>query len=109
MVLMPPKHLKTLVEKGYALVETSFDSLDHLNTTMKKNILKKKGITGLSKMKSCDLNQALHEHFSEEELAGHFHVLLWTFLQWHCYHTQYLSKRLVRKLYCSSSSKFPNC
>lgn len=31
------------------------------------------------------------------------------FLQWHCYHTQYLSKRLVRKLYCSSSSKFPNC
>lgn len=60
-------------------------------------------------MKSCDLDQALHEHFSEEELAGHFHVLLWTFLQWHCYHTQYLSKRLVRKLYCSSSSKFPNC
>lgn len=104
-----PKHLKTLVEKGYALVETSFDSLDHLNTTMKKNILKKKGVTGLSKMKSCDLDQALHEHFSEEELAGHFHVLLWTFLQWHCYHTQYLSKRLVRKLYCSSSSKFPNC
>ncbi|COI33188.1 Uncharacterised protein [Streptococcus pneumoniae] len=46
-------------------------------------------------MKSCDLDQALHEHFSEEELAGHFHVLLWTFLQWHCYHTQYLSKRLV--------------
>ncbi|CAG5956309.1 Uncharacterised protein [Streptococcus pneumoniae] len=24
-------------------------------------------------MKSCDLDQALHEHFSEEELAGHFH------------------------------------
>ncbi|ACO18557.1 hypothetical protein SPAR14_0726 [Streptococcus pneumoniae GA07643] len=46
---------------------------------MKKNILKKKGVTGLSKMKSCDLDQALHEHFSEEELAGHFHVLLWTF------------------------------
>ena len=36
-----PKHLKTLVEKGYALVETSFDSLDHLNSTMKKNLLKK--------------------------------------------------------------------
>lgn len=46
---------------------------------MKKNILKKKGVTGLSKMKSCDLDQALHEYFSEEELAGHFHVLLWTF------------------------------
>lgn len=64
-----PKHLKTLVEKGYALVETSFDSLDHLNTTMKMNILKSKGITGLSKMKAINLVQDLHEHFSEEELA----------------------------------------
>ena len=64
-----PKHLKTLVEKGYALVETSFDSLDHLNTTMKMNILKSKGITGLSKMKATDLEQAPHDHFSEEELA----------------------------------------
>lgn len=65
-----PKHLKTLVEKDYDLVETSFDSLDHLNTTMKKNILKSKGITGLSKMKSADLNQAFHNNFSEEELAS---------------------------------------
>ena len=64
-----PKHLKTLVEKGYALVETSFDSLDHLNTTMKMNILKSKGITGLSKMKAINLVQDLHEHFAEEELA----------------------------------------
>ena len=31
-----PKHLKTLVEKGYTLVETAFDSLNHLNATMKK-------------------------------------------------------------------------
>jgi hypothetical protein len=69
-----PKHLKTLVEKGYALVETSFDSLDHLNTTMKMNILKSKGITGLSKMKAINLVQDLHEHFSEEELAGHFSI-----------------------------------
>ena len=69
-----PKHLKTLVEKGYALVETSFDSLDHLNSTMKKNILKSKGITGLSKMRAADLDQALHDHFSEEELASHFSI-----------------------------------
>lgn len=69
-----PKHLETLLEKGYALVETAFDSLDHLNSTMKKNILKKKGVTGLSKMKASDLDQALHDHFSEEELAGHFSI-----------------------------------
>ena len=69
-----PKHLTTLVEKGYALVETAFDSLDHLNATMKKNILKSKGITGLSKMKATDLDQALHDNLTEEELASHFTV-----------------------------------
>lgn len=69
-----PKHLKTLVEKGYAIIETAFDSLDHLNATMEMNILKSKGITGLSKMKATDLNQALHDNFSEEELASHFSI-----------------------------------
>ena len=62
------------MEKGYAVIETAFDSLDHLNATMKKNILKSKGITGLSKMKAINLVQDLHEHFSEEELAGHFSI-----------------------------------
>lgn len=37
-----PKNLEISVEKGYALVETVFDSLDYLNTTMKENILKSK-------------------------------------------------------------------
>ena len=41
---------------------------------MKKNILKSKGITGLSKMKAADLDQALHDHFSKEELASHFSI-----------------------------------
>ena len=41
---------------------------------MKMNILKSKGITGLSKMKATDLEQALHDHFSEEELASHFSI-----------------------------------
>ena len=62
------------MERGYALVETAFDSLDHLNATMKKNILKSKGITGLSKMKATDLDQALHDNLTEEELASHFTV-----------------------------------
>ncbi|MEW4354124.1 hypothetical protein AB1I63_04390 [Streptococcus pneumoniae] len=68
------KHLEDLVDKGYAYLETAFDSLDHLNATMKKNILKRKGITGLSKMKAADLNLALKEHFSENELAQAFSV-----------------------------------
>ena len=41
---------------------------------MKKNILKKKGVTGLSKMKATELNQALHDHFLEEELANCFSI-----------------------------------
>ncbi|MGT2715461.1 hypothetical protein [Streptococcus respiraculi] len=69
-----PKHLEYLAENGYVHLESAFDSLDHLNATMKKNILKQKGITGLSKMKAADLNLALAEYFSEEELAQTFSV-----------------------------------
>ena len=61
-----PKHLKTLVEKGYTVIETAFDSLDHLNATMKKNILKSKGITRLSKMKATNLVKALHDNFQKK-------------------------------------------
>ena len=60
--------------KGYAGIETAFDSLDHLNATLKKNILKSKGTKELSKMKATDLDQALHNNFSEEELASHFSI-----------------------------------
>ena len=52
-----------------SFIETASDSLNHLNATMKKIILKSKGITGLSKMKAADMDQALHDNFSEEELA----------------------------------------
>ncbi len=41
---------------------------------MKKNILKSKGITVLSKMKIADLDQSLHNHFSEEKLASFFSI-----------------------------------
>ena len=68
------EHLKALVEKGYTFIESAFDSLDHINATMKKAILKKKGVTGLSKMKAADLNQALDDHFTEEELEQHFAI-----------------------------------
>ena len=69
-----PEHLKALVDKGDAVIESAFDSLDHINATMKKAILKKKGVVGLSKMKAADLNQALANHFTKEELAQEFTV-----------------------------------
>lgn len=36
---------------------------------MKKNILKQKGIKGLSKLKAAELDEVLKENFSEEELV----------------------------------------
>ena len=66
--------MKVLVDKGYAVIESAFDSLDQINATMKKAILKKKGVAGLSKMKAADLNQALANYFTEEELAQEFTV-----------------------------------
>ena len=68
------EHLKALVDKGYAFIESAFDSLDHINATMKKAILKKKGVVGLSKMKAEDLNQTLADHFTEEELEQQFAI-----------------------------------
>lgn len=63
-----------LLEKGYAYEETAFASLDHLKGPSKKKILKGKGVAGLSKMKVADLDSALRENLSEEELASYFTV-----------------------------------
>ena len=66
--------MKVLVDKGYAFIESAFDSLDNINATMKKAIFKKKGVAGLSKMKAADLSQALSDHFTEEKLAEQFTI-----------------------------------
>ncbi len=66
--------LAMLLEKGYAYEETAFASLDHLKGPSKKKILKEKGVAGLSKMKVADLDSALRENLSEEELASYFTV-----------------------------------
>lgn len=41
---------------------------------MKKNILKQKGIKGLSKLKVAELDEVLKGNFSEEELAKTFNI-----------------------------------
>ncbi|KXT75143.1 hypothetical protein STRDD10_00446 [Streptococcus sp. DD10] len=66
--------LSHLLMNDYVILDSPFESLRHLNTTIKKNILKSKNVTGLSKMKSVDLNQALENYFSEEELGKHFSI-----------------------------------
>lgn len=69
-----PSHLTQLVENGYAYEESAFSSLDHLNSSQKKAILKELGVKGLSKMKAADLDEALANSLSEEELGQYFTV-----------------------------------
>ena len=69
-----PAHMQTLLEKGYAYEESAFDSLDHLSSSQKKKILKSKDVKGLSKMKAADVDQALKDHLTEEELGSFFKV-----------------------------------
>ena len=66
--------MQTLLEKGYAYEESAFDSLDHLSSSQKKKILKSKDVKGLSKMKAADVDQALKDHLTEEELGSFFKV-----------------------------------
>lgn len=69
-----PSHLTQLLENGYAYEESAFASLDHLNSSQKKAILKELGVKGLSKMKAADLDEALAKNLSEEELGQYFTV-----------------------------------
>lgn len=69
-----PAHMEKLLADGYVYLESAFDSLDHITSTAKKNILKAEGMTGLSKMKAADLDTALKDHLTEEKLAPYFAV-----------------------------------
>lgn len=69
-----PTHMENLLAEGYAYLESAFDSLDHITSTAKKNILKAEGVAGLSKMKAADLDTALKEYLTEETLAPYFSV-----------------------------------
>ncbi|MET3559080.1 hypothetical protein ABID29_002229 [Streptococcus rupicaprae] len=67
-------HMQKLVRDGYVVAETAFSSLKHINAAAKKAILKAKGVSGLSKLKSSDLDVALEEALAEEELGRYFAV-----------------------------------
>ncbi|HEL1619209.1 TPA: hypothetical protein TXL63_001029 [Streptococcus suis] len=69
-----PAHMEKLLADGYVYLESAFDSLDHITSTAKKNILKAEDVTGLSKMKAADLDTALRDHLTEEKLAPYFAV-----------------------------------
>lgn len=66
------KELDWLIEQGYVKLDTAFDSLRHLSAPKLKEFLKLKGVAGLSKMKRQDLDKAVAENYSEEELGRLF-------------------------------------
>lgn len=66
--------IKELVENGYVEVETSFQSLNHLNAAQVKKILQEKDIKGLSKCTREQLDNLLVEHYTEEELSKYVSV-----------------------------------
>lgn len=68
------RHLQELIEKGYAYEETPRASLDHLNSSQKKQILTAKQVKGLSKLKAAELDRVLCECLTEEELGSYFGV-----------------------------------
>lgn len=63
-----PKNLSKLVKEGFIEIESAFASLKHINSIMKKNILRQKAIKGLSKLKAAELDEVLKENSSEKLL-----------------------------------------
>ena len=66
------KELDWLIDQGYVIVDTAFGSIKHLSAPQIKDFLKFKGVSGLSKMKRADLDKALANNYTEEELGQLF-------------------------------------
>lgn len=63
-----PENLSKLVKEGFIEIESAFASLKHINSIMKKIILRQKAIKGLSKLKAAELDEVLKENSSEKLL-----------------------------------------
>lgn len=70
----PIKSLEKLVKNNFVIIESAFDSLDHVRIDILKNILKEKGIKNVTKMKKVDVDNVLREILTEEELSSYFNV-----------------------------------
>ncbi|MGT2932554.1 hypothetical protein [Streptococcus catagoni] len=66
------KELDWLIHHSFVTIDSAFDSLRHLSALKLKEFLSQKGIKGLSKMKRKDLDQAMAQCYSEEELGKLF-------------------------------------
>ncbi|MGT2907030.1 hypothetical protein [Streptococcus dentiloxodontae] len=68
------KELRFLIEQGYVKVDSAVESLKHLAAPKLKAFLKAKGVSGLSKMKRSDLDEAMLAVYTEEELSQLFQL-----------------------------------
>ncbi|MEQ9764358.1 hypothetical protein ABPS01_06750 [Streptococcus sp. ZJ151] len=66
------KELEDLISKSYVRINSAFESIKLVSAPIVKDFLKTKEVKGLSKMKRSDLDAALKQEFTEEELGGLF-------------------------------------
>lgn len=66
--------IEMLIEKGYVVQKNALDSINHVTSGFLKAALKQKNIAGLSKMKRDDIDEAIKQHLSEEELDKLFSI-----------------------------------
>ena len=68
------KEMNNLIHDGYVIELSAMDSLDFQTAGQLKIYLKNKGIHGYSKMTKAQLIEAIHQHYSEEELGELFTI-----------------------------------
>ncbi|MBS4461578.1 hypothetical protein JXA27_03200 [Aerococcaceae bacterium zg-B36] len=68
------KELDVLIQNGYVIELSAFDSLDFQTAGQLKAYLKDKNISGLTKLKKHELEELIRTHFTEEELSTYFTI-----------------------------------
>lgn len=66
------QQLEFLQQNGFVVQDTAVESLRHLSAPQLKMLLKAKNVVGLSKMRRQDLDEAMKQVYTEQELATLF-------------------------------------
>lgn len=66
--------LEDLLEEGYAEVESTYDSMDHITATLLKKLLKLKNVKGISKLNKDQLIDVIKANYTDIELEEYFDV-----------------------------------
>lgn len=69
-----PRNLQKLIEKSYVKMDNSMESLKHITSKDKKEILKDKGIKGYSKLNSKELDKVIIDKLNLADLDNYFTI-----------------------------------